>query len=239
MICTTLVARFRCVICTPVGIRVEPDVYCRYAIVSVSIFHRLPGGADLDGHRVDGDDAGALLGGPAAEELSYALGGIRGGQDRRRLAVVEHGVQAADVARLGGVEQRYPDATRIERAEERDDVLEVLRAQDGHPVTGFGDLLQPCADRPVAGPEVRPVQLAHNTVAFHGEVDEPVRELVATNLGPLLDMLDQAAVVGELDQSVLQERVVKAHSHSPVEDHTFGAETQTLRIVPGRRLLPL
>ena len=34
MICTTLVARLRWVICTPVGMRVEPDVYCRYAIVS-------------------------------------------------------------------------------------------------------------------------------------------------------------------------------------------------------------
>ena len=27
--CTTLVARFKWVICTPVGIRVDPEVYCR------------------------------------------------------------------------------------------------------------------------------------------------------------------------------------------------------------------
>src|SRR4029078_2615875 len=65
--------------------------------------------------------------------------------------------------------------------------------------------------------EFGPVQLALDTVAFHGEVEEPVGELVSTNLGPLLDVLDDAAVVGELDQSVLQERVMKAHSHSPVE----------------------
>ncbi|COX93051.1 Uncharacterised protein [Mycobacterium tuberculosis] len=32
--CTTLVGRFRWVICTPLGMRVEPDVYCKYATVS-------------------------------------------------------------------------------------------------------------------------------------------------------------------------------------------------------------
>ena len=102
----------------------------------------LPGGADLVGHRVDGDDARTLLGRPAAEELAHALGRLGGGQDRRRLAVVEHGVQAADVAGLGRVEQRHRDAAGVERAEERDDVLEVLRAEDRHSVAGLGDLLQ-------------------------------------------------------------------------------------------------
>ena len=178
---------------------------------------RLPRGADLVGHRVDGDDAGTLLGRPAAEELAHALGGLGGRQDGRRLAVVEHGVQAADVAGFRRVEQRHRDAARVERAEDRDHVLEVLRAEDRHPVTGLGDLLKAGADGSVAGTEVGPVQLARHAVAFDGEVEEPVGELVATDLGPLLDVLDQVAVVGELDQSVLQERVVKAHSHSPVE----------------------
>ena len=96
-----------------------------------------PGGADLVGHRVDGDDARALLGGPAAEELPHALGRLGGGQDRRRLAVIEHGVQAADVAGLGRVEQRHRDAARVEGAEERDEVVEVLRAEDRDAVAGL------------------------------------------------------------------------------------------------------
>ena len=66
--------------------------------------HGLPGGGDLGGHRVDGDDAWPLLGRPAAEELADPLGGVAGGQDRRRGAVVEHRVQPADVTRLGRVE---------------------------------------------------------------------------------------------------------------------------------------
>ncbi len=182
------------------------------------VLDRHPGGADLVGHRVDGDDARTLLGRPAAEELADALGRLGGGQDGRRLAVVEHGVQAADVAGFRRVEQRHRDAARVERAVQRDHVLEVLRAEDRHSVARLGDLLQPRGDRTVARAEVGPVQLARHTVAFDGEVEEPVGELVATNLGPLLDVLDHAAVVGELDQSVLQERVVKAaHSHSPVE----------------------
>ncbi len=97
----------------------------------------LPGGADLVGHRVDGDDARTLLGGPAAEELAHALGGLGGGQDGRRLAVVEHRVQAADVAGLGRVEQRHRDAARVQGAVERDQVVEVLRAEDRDPVTGL------------------------------------------------------------------------------------------------------
>jgi hypothetical protein len=64
------------VICTPVGIRVEPEVYCRYG---VDVFPRR---ADLVGDRVDGDDAWALLGRAAAEELADALGRLGGGQDR-------------------------------------------------------------------------------------------------------------------------------------------------------------
>ena len=211
---------------------------------------RFPGGADLVGHRVDGDDARTLLGGPAAEELPHALGGLGGGQDRRRVAVVEHGVQAADVAGLGRVEQRYRDAAGIQRAEERDEVFEVLRAQDRNPVTGLGDLLQAGADGPVALAEHRPVQIPLDAVALGGEVEEPVGDLVPTHLGPSFDVPDQAAVVGKPDQSVLDERVVEghltllsnhtlatrdlAHVGSPRPSHTrSSARTQTRRSLPG------
>ena len=67
------------------------------------------------------------------------------------LAVVEHGVQAADVAGLVRVEQRHRDAAGVQRAEEGDQVVEVLRAEDRDPVAGLGDLLQAGADGVVAG----------------------------------------------------------------------------------------
>ena len=178
---------------------------------------RLPGGADLGGYRVDRDDAGTLVGRPGAEELAHPFGGLGRGEDRRGLAVVQHGVKSADVARFGRIEQRYGDAARIERTEHRDDVIEVLRAEDRDPVAGLGHLLQARGHGPISGTEVGPVQLPRHTVAFDRVVEEPVGELVTADLGPLLDVLDQAAVVGELDQSVFQERVVKPHSHSPVE----------------------
>ena len=112
------------------------------------------------GHRVDGDDARTLLGRTAAEELAHTFGGLGGGQNGRRVAVVEDGVQAADVAGLGRVEQRHRDPAGVQRAEERDEVLEVLRAEDGDPVTRLGHLLQAGADGAVARPEVGPVQIA-------------------------------------------------------------------------------
>ncbi len=113
------------------------------------------------------------------------------------MAVVEDGVQPADVAGLARVEQRHRDAAGVQRAEERDEVLEVLRAQDGDPVAGLGHLLQAGADRAVARAEVGPVQIPRDAVALGGEVEEAVGDLVATHLGPSFDVQDQAAVVGK------------------------------------------
>ena len=172
---------------------------------------RLPGGADLVGHRVDRDDTGAFLGRPGAEELAHALGGLGGGEDGRRVAVVDDGVQPADVTGLARVEQRHRDAARVQRAEERDEVLEVLRAQDGDPVAGLGHLLEAGADRAVAHAEVGPVQIPLDAVALGGEVQESVGDLVSTHLGPSFDVKNQAAVVGKPDLSVLDERVMEPH----------------------------
>ena len=180
---------------------------------------RLPGGADLVGYGVDGDDARALLGGPAAEELPHALGRLGGGQDGRRVAVVEDGVQPADVAGLARVEQRHRDAAGVQRAEEGDEVLQVLRAEDGDAIAGLGHLLQAGADRLVACPEVGPVQIPRDAVALGGEVQEPVGELVSTHLGPSFDVANQAAVVGKPDQSVFDERVMERH-HTLLSNHT-------------------
>ena len=60
-------------------------------------------------------------------------------------------MQPADVPGLGRVEQRYGDAAGVQGAEEADQVVQVLRAEDGDAVTGLGHLLQPGADRAVAG----------------------------------------------------------------------------------------
>lgn len=114
------------------------------------------------------------------------------------MTVVEHGVQPADVSGLVRVEQRHRDAAGVQRAEERDEVVEVLRAQDGDAVTRLGDLLQAGAHGAVSGAEVRPVQIAGHTVALGGEVQEAVGELVPTNLRPSFDVTDQASVVGNL-----------------------------------------
>ena len=221
-------------------------------MVSVVDVDRLPGGADLVGHRVDGDDARTLLGGPAAEELAHALGGLGGGQDRRRVAVVEDGVQAADVAGLGRVEQRHRDAAGVEGAEERDEVFEVLRAEDRDAVAGLGDLLQAGADGAVACAEVGPVQIAHDAVALGGEVQEPVGELVSTHLGPLLDVRTRLPLSGNLISPSLRNGLwnpisLSCRSHSRREADSRGsagrrgvsaeptARTQTPKIVPGRR----
>ncbi len=170
-----------------------------------------PGDADIVGHGIDRDDAGTLLGGAATEELPHPLSGVGCGQNRRRLAVVEHGVQAADVAGFGRIEQRHRDAPGVEGAEERDHVLEVLRTEDGDAIAGLGDLLQPGGDCAVTDAEVSPVQVALNALALGGEVHKSVRKLVPADLRPLLDVPDHAAVVGKPKQSVLEERVVERH----------------------------
>ena len=193
---------------------------------------RLPRGADLVGHGVDGDHARTLVGRPAAEELAHTLGGVGGRQDRRRVAVVEHRVQPADVTGLVRVEQRDRDAAGVQGAEEGDEVVEVLRAQDRHPVPGLGDLLQPGADSAVAGAEDRPAQVALDAVAFGREVQEAVGQLVATHLRPPFDVADQAPVVGKPDLTVLEERVVEGH-FTLLSWARPAARPQTPGILPG------
>ncbi len=121
-------------------------------------------------------------------------------------------MQPADMTRLGRVEQRYRDPARVQRAEEGDEVVQVLRAQDGDPVTRLGDLLQTGAHGTVAGAEVRPHDVALDTVTLGGVVDESIGQLAATNLRPFLNMTNQVRVIRELDSSVHNERVVVRHA---------------------------
>ena len=121
-------------------------------------------------------------------------------------------MQPTDVSGLGRIEQRHRDTTGIQRAEERDQVLQVLRTEDGHPIAGLCHLLQACGDGAVAGAEVSPPQIMRDTVPFGGEVQETVGEFVTTDLGPPLDVLDQAGAFGEGDPSVLDERVMERHT---------------------------
>ena len=181
-----------------------------------------PGGAHLFRHRVDGDDAWAFLGRPRAEELAHTLGGLGGGQNRRGLAVVEHGMQPPDMAGLGRIEQWHRDPTGVQRAEERDEVVQVLRAQDCHPIARCGDLLQTGAHGAIAGAELIPAKFARDTVAFGGEVQEPIRQLVAADAGPALDMLHHARALREGDPSVLDERVMERHTTLLSEHSSVG-----------------
>ena len=192
----------------------------------------LPGCTDLVGNRVDGDDTGTLLGRTAAEELAHALGGFGRGQDRRRLAVVEHRVQTADVTRLGRVEQRHRDPAGIQRAEERHEVFQVLRAEDRDAITGLGHLLQASAERTVAGAEVGPRQNLRHAVTFGGEIEESVRRLVTADPGPPFDVLHQAGALGEDDPSVLDERVMERHTTLLSEHSCVGPHRGAGRVRP-------
>ena len=65
-------------------------------------------------------------------------------------------MQPADVPRLGGVEQRHRDPAGVQGPEERGQVVQALRAQDGDAVTRLRHLLKPGAHRTVAGTELGP-----------------------------------------------------------------------------------
>ena len=132
--------------------------------------HRFPRRTHLIRNRINRDDPGPFVRRPGPEELAHALGSLGGGQDRRRRAVVQHRVQAADVTGFGRVEQRHGDPAGVERSEECDEVLEVLRAQNRHSVTGLGDLLQASRHGTVSGTEVGPAKVVCDAIAFGGEI---------------------------------------------------------------------
>ena len=174
--------------------------------------HRFPRRTHFIRNRIHRDDPGPFVGRPGPEELAYTLRGLGGGQDRRRCAVVQNRVQAADVTGLGRVEQRYGDPAGVERSEECDEVLEVLRAQNRHSVTGLGYLLQTSRDSPVASAEVGPAKVVCDAIAFGGEIQESVGEFVAADLCPPLDVSDQAGAFRKHDPAVLDERVMERHT---------------------------
>ena len=159
------------------------------------------------GHRVDGDDARALLGRQRREEVADRLGGLGGGEDRGRLAVVEDGVQTVGVAGLVGREQRHRDVAGIQGGEEPDHVLERLRREDRNTVTGLGDLLQACGNSAQALAELRPGQVLCFAVALAAVVDETVSERVGLLTYVLLDVVDKRCFLGERDVPRLIEKV--------------------------------
>src|SRR5271154_7502022 len=122
-------------------------------------------------------------------------------------------MQPADVPRLGGIEQRHRDPAGVQGAEERAQVVQALRTQNGDAVTRLGHLLKPGAHRTVTGTELGPRNVPRYTITFGGVVQEPVGQLVSAHLRPLLDVTNQVGVVRKLDSPVLiDERVVVRHA---------------------------
>ena len=67
-------------------------------------FGRFPAGADLVGHRIHRNHAGAFLGRAGPEEFAHTLSGFGSRQNCRRRAVVQNGVQPTDVSGFGRIE---------------------------------------------------------------------------------------------------------------------------------------
>src|SRR3546814_2606177 len=90
-------------------------------------------------------------------------------------SVVQHGVQPADVTGLGRIEQRHRDAAGVDGAEHGDQVIQVLRAEDGDAVADLGHLLQACRDGTVAGAELGPGHLALRSEEHTSELQSLMR----------------------------------------------------------------
>ncbi len=122
-------------------------------------------------------------------------------------------MQAVGVAGLVGIEQRYRDGARVDRSEECDDVLEALRRQNGHSITGLGDLLQASRDSFEASTELGPGQLVSFAVTFPGVVDEPVRERVGILFHVHLDVADERLPFVDGDVAVLIDEIIERVAH--------------------------
>ncbi|SIN47986.1 Uncharacterised protein [Mycobacteroides abscessus subsp. abscessus] len=139
--------------------------------------HRLdPGRPHIVGNRIDRDDTGALLGRAIAEELAHPLGTIGGGQHRRRLAIIEHRMQAPGMTGLARIEQRHRNRAGVQRTEMCHQVIKALRSQDGHTVTRLGHLLQTRRHRTVTRTELRPRDVDIRAITLRGKVQETVRQ---------------------------------------------------------------
>ena len=164
-----------------------------------------PAGAELVGDGVDGDGARTLAGGQLSEELPDPGSGFGRGEDDRRCAVAQDRVEAVVVARLIRVEQWHGDESGLDRGEERHDVVQALRGEDGHAVPRLRDLLQAGRDgvEPLAEP--RPRQLVHLTVTggrvVDVAVDQPVMGGVLARGGDVgFDEVDKGGAIRDDDR---------------------------------------
>ena len=95
------------------------------------------------------------------------------------MRITQRRLQTFGVALEFGGEQGHRDRSRLDRCEERRDVVEALRRQDRHPVTARGHLLQPGANGPHPAAELIPGEFNGPTVGRAGEIQVAVGNRVA------------------------------------------------------------
>lgn len=136
IICNTLVQAARCVICTPAGVRVEPEVYLQIRQIVGVEGGGNERGAHRVGNRVDRDHPWAARTRELAQERVHRFGGAVGGENDGRGGIGEHRVEALGVAGQLGGEQRHRDVPGLDGREKPDHIIQALRRQNRHPVPG-------------------------------------------------------------------------------------------------------
>ena len=94
---------------------------------------------------------------------SFARAG--GGEHHGGLCIAKHRIQTFGMAGKFRREQRHRDVSRLDRCEESGDVIQPLRRQDRHPLTGDRDLLQARGEGVGSDTELAPGQL--NASSLH------------------------------------------------------------------------
>ena len=128
--------RFLCDIMTPAGRRVDPDVYCRYAV-----FGRLlaPGAGPCRAvkiQQVDLDDRWSGFAGLRFDVLGDVPDDSGRRENDRRRRVAQHRTDPLIAGATQRNRKRNRDQPGLQCAEKRDDVVEPLRCQYHSAVTG-------------------------------------------------------------------------------------------------------
>lgn len=143
----TLVHTARWVISTPAGVRVDPEVYYKYAMSSVSRATSENAAPSVSGTASTAINRGRCWGGQGSHKPADRLGGSGGGQHCGGSSVCHHRRQTLGVPSQSRRKERDRDVAGVDCGEEGSHVVQTLWRNDRHPVTGRGDLLQAAPHR--------------------------------------------------------------------------------------------
>ena len=182
--CSKFTWRLRCEIMTPVGSRVEPELYCRYAMLGTSaVASRLGPTLDVQIQRIDLDDLRSSFQACLIDVIADVSGDRGGGENDRGRRVGKDRAHPLVTRAAMRQRERHRDQPSLHGSQESQDVVEALRGQDHCPVSDRRVKAELACHVHRSAGQLRPRETLGDTRRVVGVVGEGERHVVGPQAG--------------------------------------------------------